>query len=79
MGLLAGNGATAHGALLGHLMHASPKRFQPMNVNFGLFLPLVRRASDPKKLRKREKNERLAERALESIDGFAARTAALVE
>ena len=70
---------TAHGALLRYLMDADPANFQPMNVNFGLFLPLVRRASDPKKLRKREKNERLAERALESIDGFAARTAALVE
>jgi len=31
---------TAHGALLAHLMDSSPKHFQPMNVNFGLFPPL---------------------------------------
>jgi methylenetetrahydrofolate--tRNA-(uracil-5-)-methyltransferase len=38
---------TAHGALLGHItsghietIDAGPRSFQPMNVNFGLFLPL---------------------------------------
>jgi len=55
---------TAFGALLNHLSNADPRHFQPMNVNFGLFPPL----SDVKrKLRKREKNERLAERALARI------------
>jgi methylenetetrahydrofolate--tRNA-(uracil-5-)-methyltransferase len=40
---------TAHGALLGHItgghiatVEAGPSSFQPMNVNFGLFPPLVR-------------------------------------
>src|SRR6266511_2805312 len=39
---------TAHGALLGHItgghvetMDAGPRSYQPMNVNFGLFPPLV--------------------------------------
>lgn len=42
---------TAHGALLGHItgghietIDAGPPSFQPMNVNFGLFPPLARRA-----------------------------------
>jgi methylenetetrahydrofolate--tRNA-(uracil-5-)-methyltransferase len=42
---------TAHGALLGHItgghietIDAGPPSFQPMNVNFGLFPPLTRRA-----------------------------------
>jgi len=40
---------TAHGALLGHItgghietIDAGPRSYQPMNVNFGLFPPLVR-------------------------------------
>jgi methylenetetrahydrofolate--tRNA-(uracil-5-)-methyltransferase len=60
---------TAHGALLRHLQDADPRHFQPMNVNFGLFAPL-----DPgsRRLPKREKNERLAARALADLAGFAA-------
>jgi methylenetetrahydrofolate--tRNA-(uracil-5-)-methyltransferase len=52
---------TAHGALLGHItgghietIDAGPRSFQPMNINFGLFPPLVRtpaRASDGTRLR----------------------------
>ena len=61
---------TAHGALLNHLQEARPDDFQPMNVNFGLF-PLLEHAG-PKKLRKREKNERLAARALEAIESYRA-------
>jgi methylenetetrahydrofolate--tRNA-(uracil-5-)-methyltransferase len=38
---------TAHGALLAHLAEASPKNFQPMNVNFGLFPPLSPEQSRP--------------------------------
>ena len=40
---------TAHGALLAHItgghvetIDAGPRSYQPMNVNFGLFPPLVR-------------------------------------
>ncbi len=43
---------TAHGALLGHItgghietIDARARSFQPMNVNFGLFPPLARRAA----------------------------------
>jgi len=59
--------ATAHGALLHHLAHASPRNFQPMNVNYGLFPPLP--AAVPP-LRKREKNEQLAARALAAFEPF---------
>ena len=62
---------TAHGALLGHLIHAKPKNFQPMNVNYGLF-PLLART--PRKLPKREKHARMAERALESLGEFVAQS-----
>lgn len=63
---------TAHGALLRHLGDADAKHFQPMNVNYGLFPPLDRDVLRPpgpngrrgRKLPKREKNEKLAERAL---------------
>jgi methylenetetrahydrofolate--tRNA-(uracil-5-)-methyltransferase len=64
--------ATAHGALLHYLGHADPRHFQPMNVNYGLFPAL---AGAPQRLRKREKNERLAARALEALEPFVRRTA----
>jgi methylenetetrahydrofolate--tRNA-(uracil-5-)-methyltransferase len=60
--------ATAHGALLRYLAEADPRHFQPMNVNYGLF-PALEDA--PARLRKREKNERLAERALAALEPFA--------
>ena len=63
---------SAHGALLGHLMEASPKHFQPMNVNYGLFPPLPREALGGKrKLPKREKNRLLAERAVRAAEDWA--------
>ena len=65
---------TAHGALLHHLREADPKRFQPMNVNFGLFPPL---ADVPKGTRKRERNQQMAERGLAALEPFRAATAAL--
>lgn len=65
---------SAHGALLAHLADANPRHFQPMNVNFGLFPPLPRDAGDGRrKLPKREKYERLAERAIAAIDAYAER------
>ena len=67
---------TAHGALLQYLQNADPKHFQPMNVNFGLFPAL---AGVRKKLRKREKNERLAERALAGLGAYVAAVTATVE
>lgn len=59
---------TAHGALMRHLGESDPARFQPSNVNYGLFPPLEGRP----RLRKREKNERLAERALGALDAWRA-------
>lgn len=35
--------ATAHGALIHHLTASDPAHFQPSNVNFGLFPPLIGR------------------------------------
>ncbi|MEM9175896.1 MAG: methylenetetrahydrofolate--tRNA-(uracil(54)-C(5))-methyltransferase (FADH(2)-oxidizing) TrmFO [Myxococcota bacterium] len=71
---------TAHGALLRHLQNADAKHFQPMNVNYGLFPALPKDVLRPprpeggrrKKLPKREKNEKLAERALDRLGAFAA-------
>jgi len=56
---------TAHGALLEHLAGTRAERFQPSNVNFGLFEPLEKRVRN-----KRERSARYAERALEAWDGF---------
>ncbi|CAA9353394.1 MAG: Methylenetetrahydrofolate--tRNA-(uracil-5-)-methyltransferase TrmFO [uncultured Gemmatimonadaceae bacterium] len=50
---------TMLGALYRYLREADPRHFQPMNANFGLMDDLERRVRD-----KREKRERLAERAL---------------
>lgn len=61
---------TAHGALLAHLMNTSAKSFQPMNVNFGLFPAMP---SGEKKLPKKQRNERIARRALDSFDDYLAR------
>jgi methylenetetrahydrofolate--tRNA-(uracil-5-)-methyltransferase len=73
---------TAHGALLYHLQNADARHFQPMNVNYGLFPPLgredatfVAKSGRCKKLPKREKNQRLAERALASLAEFTERVA----
>jgi methylenetetrahydrofolate--tRNA-(uracil-5-)-methyltransferase len=73
---------TAHGALLRHLQNADARHFQPMNVNYGLFPPLgpeaatfVAKSGRRKKLPKREKNQKLAERALDALMGFGAKVA----
>jgi methylenetetrahydrofolate--tRNA-(uracil-5-)-methyltransferase len=64
---------TAHGALLRHLREASPRDFQPMNVNFGLFPPLP---AEGRKLRKRERAERMSARALAALEPYAVAAAA---
>jgi len=55
---------TALGALLQHVSRADGKRFQPMNVNFGLFEPLAG------KIRKRLRGAAYAERALSDLAGW---------
>jgi methylenetetrahydrofolate--tRNA-(uracil-5-)-methyltransferase len=66
---------TAHGALLRYLVGADPKNFQPMNANYGLFPPIP---DLPRRMRRRDKNLRYGQRALEDLGPFAARLEALV-
>lgn len=56
---------TAHGALCHYITQPAIHHFQPMNVNFGLMPELGERIRD-KKLKK----QRIAERALESLEQF---------
>jgi methylenetetrahydrofolate--tRNA-(uracil-5-)-methyltransferase len=56
---------TVIGSMARYITTADPNNFQPMNANFGLVPEL------PKRIRnKREKNEKLAERALDTIQNF---------
>lgn len=55
---------TALGGLCYYISHFQGKNFQPMNVNFGLLPPLEKR------MPKKEKNLKISERALKSMDGF---------
>ncbi len=59
---------TAIGSLTYYISHYEGKNFQPMNVNFGLMPPLEKRV--PKK----EKNEKIARRALAALDAFLGKT-----
>ncbi len=56
---------TALGALINHLTRTEPKRFQPSNINFGLF-PLVKTA-EGKKIPKRLRGQVRAKRSLEAL------------
>jgi len=53
---------TALGALMAHVTNADVRHFQPMNVNYGLFPEL------PGRVKKKEKRQRLAERALMALE-----------
>jgi methylenetetrahydrofolate--tRNA-(uracil-5-)-methyltransferase len=59
---------TALGALVRYLVEASPKNFQPMNVNFGLFPPLE---AAGRRVPRRERNLRTSRRALEDLESYA--------
>ncbi|MBQ1212606.1 MAG: methylenetetrahydrofolate--tRNA-(uracil(54)-C(5))-methyltransferase (FADH(2)-oxidizing) TrmFO [Clostridia bacterium] len=63
---------TAIGALGCYVSRGSNGRFDPMNVNFGIIAPLDKRVKGGKKA----KNEALAARALEIVDGIAAELSA---
>ncbi|MDD4601688.1 MAG: methylenetetrahydrofolate--tRNA-(uracil(54)-C(5))-methyltransferase (FADH(2)-oxidizing) TrmFO, partial [Negativicutes bacterium] len=54
------------GALCQYITHAEVKRFQPMNINFGLLPPLGQKIRD-----KKIKNKMIAERALASLQKFS--------
>lgn len=56
---------TAHGSLCHYITTAPAKHFQPMNVNFGIMSPIKEKIRD-KKLKK----QRIAERALETLEKF---------
>ena len=77
MGLIAGiNGArlvkglepvsppdtTAHGSLLAYLTRSSPRHFQPMNINFGLFPPIPETIRD-----KQIRRKAIGHRAIEDL------------
>ncbi len=55
---------TAHGALVHHLVDSDPERFQPANVNFGLFPALGKRV--PKK----ERGHYRARQALAALEAW---------
>lgn len=52
---------TALGSLIGHLTESDPKRFQPSNINFGLF------PAWEKKIRKRFRGEERAKRSFAAL------------
>lgn len=56
---------TALGSMAQYITTADFKHFQPMNANFGLFPPLEKRIKN-----KKEKNEAIANRALDGIEQF---------
>lgn len=56
---------TAHGSLAHYITTADPARFQPMNVNFGLFPPLDGKTKD-----KKERYRLMARRALDTMEEF---------
>lgn len=56
---------TVMGSMARYITTADSKHFQPMNANFGLVPELPTRIRN-----KREKNEKLAERALDTIQNF---------
>ena len=60
--------ASALGSLLRYLREASPKNFQPMNVNYGLMPPLEKVG---RRTPKRERNLALSERALKALASYA--------
>ncbi len=55
---------TAMGALTHYITNADPARFQPMNINFGLFPPL------DEKVDKKKRKEKMAGRSLQTLSQF---------
>lgn len=61
---------TAHGALVQHLVQSDPAHFQPSNINFGLFPPLV---FTGRKLPKKERGRQRANQALSLLQEWRQR------
>lgn len=62
--------ATAVGSLIAYITESSPRHFQPMNINFGLFSPL------PAKIRNKEARRwGVIARAIEEIERWSERSA----
>ncbi len=59
---------TALGALVHHITNADHKTFQPMNVNFGIFPPLL------EKVPKKERGKHYARRAIQEIENWKEKT-----
>ena len=59
--------STALGALARHLTESEPKRFQPANINYGLFLELTKRVA------KKQRRQAYAHRAWEDLTEWARR------
>jgi methylenetetrahydrofolate--tRNA-(uracil-5-)-methyltransferase len=57
---------TALGALVHHVTTAGVKHFQPMNVNYGLFPEI------PGKIKKKDRRQKLAQRALDDLEAWMA-------
>ena len=59
---------TMMGAMAHYITHASPDNFQPMNANFGIVSPIEGRFKG--KTGKKDKNNAIADRALEHLKLF---------
>ena len=59
---------TCHGALANYITTADSENFQPMNITFGLLPPLE------SKVKKSDRKNKLAARALESLNNFVNET-----
>ena len=67
---------TVLGGLLAYLREGSGKAFTPMNANFGL-LPPVPHAG--RKLRRRERRQRMAQRAIEASEAYCEQLVAVLD
>ena len=79
---------TAIGALLNHItgghlgaetIDSAPRSFQPMNINFGLFPPLIETTDKGRPLKGRARKQAMARRALGDIDAWLGANRAAAE
>jgi len=79
---------TAMGALLNHItgghlgaetVESGPRSFQPMNINFGLFPPLIETTDKGRPLKGRARKQAMARRALADTDAWLGANRAAAE